>query len=109
MIHNIICASLVEVLPNPCVDQDSRFEDVYWQANIEDKYCRTNSSSEHWVLHAVFDTQPGGGAAGSAAVQAAVQAGLHSSRQVKPRGPDGTMVELEEICIRDHTKENAHQ
>ena len=87
--------------------KDARFEDVYWQTNVEDKYSRKHNAREHWVLRAVAETNHGGGSQGRDAVQSAVDAGYYLSRKIKGQGPSGEAVELEEICIRDHMKEHS--
>ena len=91
------------------VKQDTRFEDVYWQTNVEDKYSRKHQQREHWVLRAIAETNHGGGAQGREAVQAAVDVGYYLSRKIKSKGPKGEPLELEEICVRDHMKEQTYE
>ena len=40
---------------------DTKFEDVYWQTEVFDSYCRKTSANMTWILRSKADTEHGGG------------------------------------------------
>ena len=66
--------------------RDAKFQDVYWQTEVTDKYSRKHTDREQWVIRAVANTRCGGGKDGAAAVQDAVDAGVWLSRVTKKKG-----------------------